>query len=187
MGGLNSEITDDTTTVVIESACFAPTNIRKTALKYNLRSQASSRFEKGINVADINNALDEAARLMAELGNGTVAKGHLSASAIEPKDTIVKITLDRINHVLGTDFDEALVTDLFKRLGFGVETHDGEFAVAVPPRRWDIAIDSDLIEEVARLYGYDNLPSTLPTTTMTIGQFTPKQARLRRTRKILEA
>ena len=186
MGGLNSEITDETTTVVIESACFAPTNIRKTALKYNLRSQASSRFEKGINVADINNALDEAARLMAELGNGTVAKGHLSASAIEPKDTIVKITLDRINHVLGTDFDEALVTDLFKRLGFGVETHDGEFAVAVPPRRWDIAIDSDLIEEVARLYGYDNLPSTLPTTTMTIGQFTPKQARLRRTRKILE-
>ncbi|WP_461213226.1 phenylalanine--tRNA ligase subunit beta [Lacticaseibacillus sp. GG6-2] len=186
MGGLNSEITDDTTTVVIEAATFAPTNIRKTALKYNLRSQASSRFEKGINVADINNALDEAARLMAELGEGTVAKGHLSASAITPQDKVVSISLDRINHVLGTTLDVATVTAIFDQLGFGVEEHDGEFAVAVPPRRWDISIDADLVEEVARLYGYDNLPSTLPTTTMTIGQFTPKQARLRRTRKVLE-
>lgn len=186
MGGLNSEITADTTTVVIEAACFAPVNIRKTALKYNLRSQASARFEKGINVADINKALDEAARLMAELGDGVVAKGHLSATAIKPQDTVVDITLARINHVLGTALSAETVSDLFKRLGFGVTIADDTFSVSVPPRRWDISIDSDLIEEVARLYGYDNLPATLPTTTMTVGQFTPKQARLRRTRKLLE-
>lgn len=186
MGGLNSEITDDTVNVVIEAAKFAPVNIRKTALKYNLRSQASSRFEKGIDVASINLALDEAARLMAELGDGTVAKGYLSATAIKPEPVVVDITLARINHVLGTQLSSETVTKLFDQLGFGVKQHDGEFSVSVPPRRWDISIDSDLIEEVARLYGFDNLPSTLPTTTMTIGQFTPKQKRLRRTRKILE-
>ncbi|KRK73208.1 phenylalanine--tRNA ligase subunit beta [Lacticaseibacillus nasuensis] len=186
MGGLNSEITATTTTVVIESAMFAPTNIRKTALKYNLRSQASSRFEKGVDVGSINLALDEAARLMAELGDGTVATGTLSATAVKPEPTVVDISLDRINHVLGTSLDAATVTGIFEQLGFGVTEADGLFAVAVPTRRWDIHIEADLIEEVARIYGYDNLPNTLPTTTMTIGAFTPQQARLRRTRRLLE-
>ncbi|WP_179395218.1 phenylalanine--tRNA ligase subunit beta [Lacticaseibacillus absianus] len=186
MGGLDSEITATTTTVVIEAAKFAPVNVRKTALRYNLRSQASARFEKGIDVGSINAALDEAARLMAALGNGEVATGTLSASAIDATPTVVDISLSRINHVLGTALDEETVSAIFKRLGFGVTAADGLFAVSVPTRRWDIAIEADLIEEVARIYGYDNLPSTLPTTTMTIGEFTPTQARIRRTRKLLE-
>lgn len=186
MGGLNSEITATTTTVVIESAVFAPVNIRKTALRYNLRSQASSRFEKGIDVGSINLALDEAARLMAALGDGEVATGTISATKAPAEPVAVNISLDRINHVLGTTLDVATVTAIFDRLGFGVTSEDGLFTVTVPTRRWDIHIEADLIEEVARLYGYDELPSTLPTTTMTIGRFTPLQARLRRTRGILE-
>ncbi|WP_225047617.1 phenylalanine--tRNA ligase subunit beta [Lacticaseibacillus kribbianus] len=186
MGGFDSEITPTTTTVVIEAAKFAPTPVRRTALRHNLRSQASARFEKGIDVGAINQALDEAARLMAELGEGTVAKGTLAATSIPAEPAVVDISLSRINHVLGTALDADTVTAIFKRLGFGVTEADGLFAVSVPTRRWDIAIEADLIEEVARIYGYDNLPSTLPTTTMTIGEFTPKQARLRRSRKLLE-
>ncbi|WP_461224467.1 phenylalanine--tRNA ligase subunit beta [Lacticaseibacillus suihuaensis] len=186
MGGLDSEITEATTTVVIEAAKFAPTPVRRTALRHNLRSQASARFEKGIDVGSINKALDEAARLMAALGDGEVAKGTLAATSIPAEPAVVDISLSRINHVLGTTLDADVVTAIFKRLGFGVTEADGLFAVSVPTRRWDIAIEADLIEEVARIYGYDNLPSTLPTTTMTIGAFTPKQARIRRTRKLLE-
>ncbi|MEK0397264.1 phenylalanine--tRNA ligase subunit beta, partial [Lactobacillus delbrueckii] len=78
------------------------------------------------------------------------------------------------------------VTRIFQQLGFGVEVADGLFAVAIPPRRWDIHIKADLVEEVARIYGFDNLPSTLPTTTMTIGEYTPAQKRIRRTRHLLE-
>lgn len=186
MGGLDSEITAKTQTVVIESAMFAPTPIRKTALRYNLRSQASARFEKGVDVGSINLALDEAARLMAELGDGEVATGTLSASQVPADPEEVDISLDRINHVLGTQLDEATVTALLDRLGFGVTVADGLFAVSVPTRRWDIHIEADLIEEIARLYGYDNLPSTLPTTTMTVGEFTPMQARRKRSRNLLE-
>ncbi|KRN24817.1 phenylalanine--tRNA ligase subunit beta [Lacticaseibacillus camelliae] len=186
MGGLNSEITRGTTTVAIEAAMFARTPIRKTALRYNLRSEASSRFEKGIDVGSINKALDEAARLMAELGGGEVATGTISASHVDPEPVEVDISLDRINHILGTDLDADTVTGLFDRLGFGVSEADGLFSVLVPTRRWDIHIEADLIEEVARLYGFDNLPSTLPTTTMTVGEFTASQARRKRSRKLLE-
>ncbi|BAN74691.1 MULTISPECIES: phenylalanine--tRNA ligase subunit beta [Lacticaseibacillus] len=186
MGGLNSEISEATTTVVVEAASFNPVNVRKTALKYNLRSEASSRFEKGINLADINHALDAAVAWMAELGGGQSAKGTLSPTAVEAKDVVVDISLDHINHVLGTDLQEDQVTGIFRQLGFGVTVADGLFAVAVPPRRWDIHIKADLVEEVARIYGFDNLPSTLPTTTMTIGEYTPKQKRIRRTRHLLE-
>ncbi|MFD1429887.1 phenylalanine--tRNA ligase subunit beta [Lacticaseibacillus mingshuiensis] len=186
MGGLDTEITASTKTVVIEAAKFAPVNIRRTALRYNLRSEASSRFEKGVDVGSINLALDEAARQMATLGHGAVATGTLSASAIKPEPVIVNISLARINHVLGAELTAETVTTIFKRLGFGVTEADGLFTVSIPTRRWDISIEADLIEEIARIYGYDELPSTLPTTTMTIGQFTPSQTRRRRTRKLLE-
>ncbi|MFD1393646.1 phenylalanine--tRNA ligase subunit beta [Lacticaseibacillus jixianensis] len=186
MGGLDSEITAGTHTVAIEAAMFARTPIRKTALRYNLRSQASARFEKGIDVGSINKALDEAARLMAALGDGVVATGTLDASHVAATPVEVDISLDRINHILGTALDAQMVAGLFDRLGFGVKEEDGLFAVMVPTRRWDIHIEADLIEEVARLYGFDNLPSTLPTTTMTIGEFTPSQARRKRSRKLLE-
>ena len=186
MGGLDSEISETTTTVVVEAASFNPVNVRKTALKYNLRSEASSRFEKGINLADINRALDAAVAWMSDLGGGQAAKGTVSPTAVDAKDVVVDISLDHINHVLGTTLSQDQVTRIFQQLGFGVEVADGLFAVAIPPRRWDIHIKADLVEEVARIYGFDNLPSTLPTTTMTIGEYTPAQKRIRRTRHLLE-
>lgn len=190
MGGLDSEITETTKTVIFESALFNHANIRKTAQRYNLRSQASARFEKGIDQSSIVDALNTAAALAADLGKGTVAQGVLSPTSVSGAPTVVTVTLGRINKVLGTDISADEVAAIFDRLGFGVDQAvdgaDVTFTVSVPARRWDIAIAPDLIEEVARLYGYDNLPSTLPTTTQTVGQLTTTQARVRRTRSLLE-
>lgn len=191
MGGFDSEITADTKTVIIESALFNHANIRKTAQRYNLRSQASSRFEKGIDEASINLALDQAARMTSELGGGVVAKGTITPTSVSGADTNIDIKLSKINGVLGTDISAEEVATIFDNLGFGVQASaaDGDttFSVAVPARRWDIAIVPDLIEEVARLYGYDRMPSTLPTTSQTVGKLTTVQARIKRTRQLLES
>ena len=186
MGGLDSEITDETVTVALEAALFNPVLIRKTAGKFNLRSESSSRFEKGINVATIRTAGQHAAELIHELAGGTIVAGTASVDTVEVKDTEVVITLEKINRSLGTDISSDEVTAIFNQLGFA-STFDGEtFTVAVPPRRWDISIYADILEEVARIYGYDNLPETLPITPALPTALTPKQHTMRITRRFME-
>ncbi|SFE22169.1 phenylalanine--tRNA ligase subunit beta [Trichococcus pasteurii] len=186
MGGMDSEITDGTVTVALESALFNPVLIRKTAGKFNLRSESSSRFEKGINVATILTAGQHAAELIHELAGGTIVAGTASVDTVEVKDTEVVITLEKINRSLGTAISSDEVTAIFNQLGFA-STFDGEtFTVAVPPRRWDISIYADILEEVARIYGYDNLPETLPITPALPTALTPKQHTMRITRRFME-
>ncbi|HEX5351680.1 MAG TPA: phenylalanine--tRNA ligase subunit beta [Trichococcus sp.] len=186
MGGLDSEITDETVTVALEAALFNPVLIRKTAGKFNLRSESSSRFEKGINVATIRTAGQHAAELIHELAGGTIVAGTASVDTVEVKDTEVVITLEKINRSLGTAISSDEVTAIFNQLGFA-STFDGEtFTVAVPPRRWDISIYADILEEVARIYGYDNLPETLPITPALPTALTPKQHTMRITRRFME-
>lgn len=186
MGGLDSEITDGTVTVALEAALFNPVLIRKTAGKFNLRSESSSRFEKGINVATIRTAGQHAAELIHELAGGTIVAGTASVDTVEVKDTEVVITLEKINRSLGTAISSGEVTAIFNQLGFA-STFDGEiFTVAVPPRRWDISIYADILEEVARIYGYDNLPETLPITPALPTALTPKQHTMRITRRFME-
>lgn len=186
MGGLDSEITDETVTVALEAALFNPVLIRKTAGKFNLRSESSSRFEKGINVATILAAGQHAAELIHELAGGTIVEGTASVDTVEVKDTEVVITLEKINRSLGTAISSDEVTAIFKQLGFAA-TFDGEtFTVSVPPRRWDISIYADILEEVARIYGYDNLPETLPITPALPTALTPKQHTMRITRRFME-
>ena len=186
MGGLDSEITDGTVTVALEAALFNPVLIRKTAGKFNLRSESSSRFEKGINVATIRTAGQHAAELIHELAGGTIVAGTASVDTVEVKDTEVVITLEKINRSLGTAISSGEVTAIFNQLGFA-STFDGEiFTVAVPPRRWDISIYADILEEVARIYGYDNLPETLPITPALPTALTPKQHIMRISRRFME-
>lgn len=186
MGGLESEITEETVTVALESAIFNPVTIRKTAGKFNLRSESSSRFEKGINVATIQSAGKHAAEWIHELAGGTIVEGMASFDTVEVKDTEVAITLDKINRSLGTDISSKEVTNILNQLGFG-STFDGEtFIVSVPPRRWDISIYADILEEVARIYGYDNLPETLPVTPAVPTALTAKQHTMRITRRYME-
>lgn len=186
MGGLDTEVVPETRTIALESAVFNGHNIRKTSRRENLHSEASMRFERGINRATVGEALDAAARMIAELGDGQVVSGVAGANDVKAEAKEVKITLHRINKVLGTDLSEGDVEDIFRRLGFGTAFSDDTFTVSVPPRRWDIDIDADLIEEVARIYGYDNLPTTLPQGPTTPGHYTYKQKIIRQTRRLLE-
>lgn len=186
MGGLDSEITETTTTVALEAALFDPVSIRRTSQHFNLRSESSSRFEKGINKATISEACDVAAAMIAKLAEGTVLKGAVTASSVETKDVHVAISLDRINGALGTELTEADVNKIFEALGFGYEARAGKYDISIPPRRWDIAIEADIVEEVARIYGYDNLPSTLPNGATVPGSLTKDQILRRKTRSFLE-
>lgn len=186
MGGLDSEVVPETTTIALESAVFNGHNIRKTSRRENLHSEASMRFERGINKATVAEALDAAAQMIAELGNGHVVSGVAKANDKKAEAKEVKITLKKINKVLGTSLTEQEVEDIFRRLGFGTAFSEDTFTVSVPPRRWDIEIDADLLEEVARIYGYDNLPTTLPQGPTTPGHYTYKQKVIRQTRRLLE-
>ena len=162
MGGADSEITDETTSVALEAALFDGTSIRKTSQKFALRSEASSRFEKGINEGTVREALDFAAAMIVELAGGKVLSGVVESNDYQPILPKVSITLSRVNSALGTDLSLETVEKIFVQLGFGVEVEGEKFTCEIPSRRWDIHIEADLVEEVARIYGYDNLPSTLP-------------------------
>jgi len=186
MGGANSEVGNDTTTILLESAYFAGQSIRNTSKHHGLRSEASSRYEKGVDPARVHPAAERAAQLIAELADGEVLEGIVEANYLQIEPAVVSITLEKINRVLGTDINKETVIDIFNRLNFEVSTEDEKFIVTVPTRRGDITIEEDLIEEVARLYGYDNLPKTLPRGASLPGGLSIVQARRRAARGYLE-
>lgn len=179
MGGLSSEITSSTKTVMIEAAVFDGTSIRKTAQRHNLHTDASTRYEKGINVDDVKVALNRAAQLMNDLANGQVSEGL--AIGHEHRRSAKKLQLDpeQVNHVLGTTISKGDMMAIFTDLNFDHRDLGDQIEVTVPARRWDIHIEADLIEEVIRLYGYDRLPSTLPTGRQTIGHYNRRQRLIR--------
>lgn len=187
MGGLDSEIVAETTTVALEAALFNPVSIRRTSKQFNLRSEASARFEKGINQATVAQACDVAAAMIAQLAGGTVLKEAVVGTSVIASDVEVTITLSRINNYLGTNLSLAGVGGIFDALGFAYRLEGEAFTVVVPPRRWDIQIEADIIEEVARIYGYDRLPSTLPGGETVAGALTREQRLTRKIREIVEA
>lgn len=186
MGGANSEVRDDTTTVFIESAYFTSPAIRKASKDHGLRSEASTRFEKGIDPARTKEALDRAAALMAEYAGGEVVGGIVEVNTLKEQEVTVTITLDRINRVLGTAITKDEVATILTNLQFAFTEDNGTFTITVPSRRRDISIEEDIIEEVARLYGYDRLPATLPVAETKPGKLTPYQAKRRKVRRYLE-
>lgn len=187
MGGLETEISDETTTVALEVAVFDGHRIRKTSRRENLHSEASMRFERGVDVAAVREALDAAAAMIAELGEGQVVKGVASVNEPETTPAKIKTSASHINKVLGTELTVEQIQAIFDRLGFETTVAADELTVYVPTRRWDIAIAADLVEEVARIYGYDNLPTTLPAGQTTPGSYTPAQKLIRQARQTLEA
>lgn len=188
MGGKNTEVSSQTQNVVLESAVFNSSKIRKTARRENLHSEASQRFERGINIATVQEALDAAVQLIAELGEGEVVSGTLEISHHNPENVKIEIAPERINKVLGTKLLDEEIVGIFERLRFTISKDEtGVLTVSVPPRRWDLAIPADLIEEVARIYGYDNIPTSLPTMPVTPGHYTKAQKIIRDARTILES
>lgn len=186
MGGANSEVQSDTTTVLLESAYFKGSTIRKASKDHGLRSEASARYEKGIDPNRTRIAAERAAELMALYASGEVLEGSVEADTLKVEPAVVTITLEKINRVLGTEISLAEVESIFSRLQFEVQTDNDSLTVTVPTRRGDITIEEDLIEEVARLYGYDNLPTTLPIGSSTPGYLSGYQKKRRIARRFLE-
>lgn len=186
MGGESTEVDAATTTILLESARFDGGPVRKTSKQLGLRSESSARFEKGVDPARVQLALDRAAALIAELAGGTVHAGVVEArNGVLPLEWDVDVSLAKINQYLGTALDKNQVGTMFKRLGFKVAIASDTFTVTVPSRRSDITIAVDLIEEVARLYGYDHIPTTPIEGTTTQGELTKQQALVRELRGLL--
>lgn len=186
MGGANSEVGSDTTTVLLESAYFTGGVIRKSSKDHGLRSEASSRYEKGVDPARVRPAAERAAELMIQLAGGEVLGGIVEADALDIKPLVVSTTLEKINKVLGTDLEMKQVEDIFVRLKFETNVDNNTISVTVPTRRGDITNEEDLIEEVGRLFGYDNLRTTLPIGSSTPGHLSEYQKKRRVVRRFME-
>ncbi|MFD1030435.1 phenylalanine--tRNA ligase subunit beta [Metaplanococcus flavidus] len=186
MGGANSEVSKDTTTIVIESAYFASGSIRQTSKEHNLRSDASSRYEKGVDPNRVIPAAERAAQLLSEIAGGEVLAGSVIFDQLKREEKIVKVSPDFINNRLGMKirFDDML--DILNRLQFKTEAMNNQLVISVPTRRQDIQIAEDVVEEIARLYGYDEIPSTLPETATTPGGLSSYQQKRRIVRNYLE-
>jgi phenylalanyl-tRNA synthetase beta chain len=187
MGGASSEVTAETSRILLESAKFAGPTVRKTSRQLGLRSESSLRFEKEVNADGVFAALDRAAVLIAQLAGGTIAEGVVSARTEAAPNVQIGLTLEKINSYLGTHLHAAEIEQLFARLQFGCEWHAEHalFHVHVPNRRGDITRDVDLIEEIARIYGYDRIPTSLIHGATTVGALTAEQQVRRATRVAL--
>ena len=171
MGGLNSEIVDDTADVVFESACFDGTCIRKGALALGMRTDASAKFEKGLDPMNTLPAVNRACELVELLGAGEVVDGVIDVLNYVPQPRILKLEPERINGLLGTDIPEEEMASILRSLEFVV---DGD-QVTVPSWRGDVIGMADLAEEVARFHGYNNIPTTLMRGQTTMGGYSQEE------------
>lgn len=161
MGGENTEINESTTTVLLESANFLGTSIRKTSRKLGLRSDSSMRFEKNVDPNGVLYAVNRAIQLIHELAGGEVVKGIYDVYPQPVEPLSIQFRPDRVNFLLGTDLNKADIKLYLDRLGFTVTETGKDLLVKAPTYRPDISIEADLIEEIARLHGYDKIPATL--------------------------
>jgi len=177
MGGADTEVTDSTVDILLESACFAPASVGRTSRRLALISEASQRFERGVDPNACVAALDRAAQLLAEVSGGTVAPGVIDAYPAPVAPLAVTLRLSHANALLGTDLAEPVVTGILTRLGLSVShVDDDTLSAAVPTFRPDLTREADLIEEVVRVYGMDRVTSTLPAGRGRVGGLTRQQA-----------
>lgn len=172
MGGENSMITDDVKTMLFEAACFDGTNIRKSSKKVGLRTDASGKFEKGLDPNNAQAAIDRACQLVEEMGAGEVVGGMVDVYGKRKEPVRVPFDQDEINRLLGTEISKEEMIGYFRKIG--LEYDDAANEVIAPTFRHDLFRMADLAEEVARFYGYDNIPTTLPRGEATTGKLSFK-------------
>lgn len=186
MGGANSEVSDETTTVVIESAYFAGQSVRRTSKDLGLRSDSSARFEKGVDPNRVIPAAERAAQLLSELAGGEVLEGTVLVDELDKTPARVVVSPDFINTRLGMKISLEDMLSILERLQFEVEAANGLLIIDVPTRRQDIKIEEDIVEEIARLFGYDEIPTTLPESGEQVGGLTAYQEKRRIVRNVME-
>ena len=172
MGGENSMITDDVKTMLFEAACFDGTNIRLSSKKVGLRTDASGKFEKGLDPNNAIEAMNRACQLIEELGAGEVVGGVVDVYTTVKEGRSIPFEPEKYNRLLGTDIASKTMLDYFKMLDLGYDKEKNE--ILVPSWRQDLECDADIAEEVARFYGYDKIPTSLPSGEATTGKLSFK-------------
>jgi phenylalanyl-tRNA synthetase beta chain len=162
MGGEGTEVSDRTTDILLESAYFSPPGIRRTSKRHSLKTESSHRFERGCDPEMVVRAADRAAGLLAELAGGQVASGVLDIYPAPVRAPEIRLSPARANRLLGLDLTQGAMAEFLKRLGMEVDASKGEIRVRAPSWRPDLLLEVDLVEEIARLHGYDRIPTTLP-------------------------
>ena len=178
MGGLETEVEDYTKNIIIESAIFDSVKVRKTSKKI-LRSEASNRFEKGIDPNRTYMAIKRACHLLEKYADAKIISGMVCFDKTDKTDKEIEIKYQDINDVLGTNIESKDILDVFRRLGFTYKADDKKVNVMVPSRRLDISIKEDLIEEVSRIYGVNNIEGKLPIVPMKKGSYDKKTREIR--------
>ena len=173
MGGLDTEIENSTKNVIIEAAIFDGVKVRLTSKKI-VRSEASNRFEKGLDPNRTYMAIERACVLLEKYANAKILSGTVTYDKTDKEDKHVEITLKKINNLLGSKISLDETIDIFRRLGFSASSKGETIDVTVPTRRIDIEIEEDLIEEVGRIYGVNNIEGTLPKVPTVPGKFNNK-------------
>ena len=177
MGGLSTEVEEDTKNIIIESAIFDSIKVRKTSKKI-LRSEASNRFEKGLDPKRTYMAIERSCYLLEKYADATIVGGMVKYDETDANDKIIEISIDKINKVLGIELDFNTVKDIYESLGFKVEGND-ILTVTVPSRRLDINIKEDLIEEAGRIYGMDNIKGKLPVLNVITGTYNKTRRKIK--------
>lgn len=178
MGGLETEVQSDTKNIIIESAIFDSVKVRLTSNKI-LRSEASNRFEKGLDPNRTYMAIERACTLLEKYANGKVVTGTVKYDTTNKEDKEIDITYQNINDVLGSKISDEEILNVFRKLGFTYKANGENVTVKVPSRRMDISIKEDLIEEVSRIYGVDNIEGKLPVVPMRKGSYDKTQREIR--------
>ncbi|MGP4041643.1 phenylalanine--tRNA ligase subunit beta [Gracilibacillus sp. D59] len=186
MGGADSEVSEQTTTVLLEAAYFAGQTVRKASKEFDLRSEASNRFEKGVDPNRVRKAGERACQLLQEYAGATVLDGVVEYDQLDYAEKKVTIWTPTINNRLGTTISNDEIADILRKLNFNYDQDGETYTVYAPTRRQDIVIFEDMVEEVARIYGYDNLPFTLPSGGAQAGGLTKEQELKRHVKRLLE-
>ena len=186
MGGENSKITDEVKTVLFEAAVFNGANIRKSARRLGLRTDASGKFEKGLEVRNAEDAINRACQLIEELGCGEVVSGMVDVKEPIPALRELPFEPERYNKLLGTNVSEKEMLEIFERLDIKTVEENGQTKLVLPAFRQDLIGMADIAEEVARFYGYDKIPTTLPSGESTNGKLSFKLRIEQKARDIAE-
>jgi phenylalanyl-tRNA synthetase beta chain len=188
MGGAKTEVTEETTDVLIESAYFNPVSIRKTAKKLGMHSDSSHRFERGIDIEKAIEANNRACQMLAKCDGAKVVPGVIDQYPFKYEAAVIKLKTAKVNDLLGIKLESVEIKESLERLGFEVEAtaKTDEFKITVPSFRTDVEQGADLVEEIARVYGYNKIPSTRPISKQ-LGQRTPQQKFEKRVKELLQA
>ncbi|MBP3723911.1 MAG: phenylalanine--tRNA ligase subunit beta [Selenomonadaceae bacterium] len=185
MGGFESEVTEKTTSIILEAAVFNGASIRRTARACGLHTEASGRFERGIDETGTIRALDRAAELLENMGACKVAKGVVDVYPIEKDEREVAFKVSDINARLGTNISAEKMVEILTALGFSISPYDEYYIAVVPSWRKDVTLTEDISEEIARIYGFENIASTMPKGAVIKGVQSEKQEFIDNLRKIL--